>query len=110
MSYLSTAQVHVKAGAQLIARFDSDENPLAVLAAVRKIVVGALGSDSAVGLKAARGCTAIYITFFEDEFSISSIVVSLIRKGAHISYINDPEGQAGFMTPVVQGILAGVSA
>ena len=94
------------AGSQLIARFDSDEDPQAALALVRDVVMDSLGSESAVGLEAARGCTAIYITFFEKNLSIESIVIGLMLKGAQLSYINDPERQAGFMTPVVEGIPA----
>ena len=95
--------MRLKAGAQLIARFDSDEDPLAVLALVRKIVMGTLGSEVAVRLEVARGSTAVYIAFLEDDLSISGIVGGLKRQGAQLNFIADPDGQAGFMTLLAEG-------
>ena len=73
-----------------------------MLASVREIVFGTLGSGS-TQLEAAKGSIVIYITFMDDNVNISGIVVGLMRKGAQLSYIHDPDGQAGFMTPVFEG-------
>ena len=74
-------KVHVKAGAQLIARFSSETDPLGVLALVREVVVGALGSEFAVRLEVARGSTAVYIAFVEDILSITGILEGLLQQG-----------------------------
>ena len=97
-----TFQVRVKTGSQLIAVFNGGEDAVSTLASVRELVEGTLGSSSAQ-LEVAKGSIVIYITFMEDDVNISGVVVGLLRKGAQLSYINDPDGQAGFMTTVYEG-------
>ena len=93
----------MRAGSQLIAVMDSKEDACTVLATVHKLVVGVLGRESAVRLEAARGSIAVYITFLEDDLSISGIVGGLKRQGAQLTFITDPDGQAGYMTLVAEG-------
>lgn len=76
---------------------------IVVLASVREVVVEALGSETAVRLEVARGSTAVYIALLEDISSISGIVEGLKRQGAQLSFILDPDGQAGFMTLIAEG-------
>ncbi|KAK9827281.1 hypothetical protein WJX81_007914 [Elliptochloris bilobata] len=95
--------VRVEAGSQLIAHFDGDEEPLAKLATTRDLVVDVLGSEHAVRLEVARGSAVVYITFLKKDVAVGDIVVGLMLKGAQLTYISDPEGQAGFMTPVGEG-------
>ena len=92
----------MKSGSQLIAVFGGGKDAVSTLASVREIVCGTLGSGS-TQVEIAKGSIVIYITFMEDDVNISGVVVGLLRKGAQLSYINDPDGQAGFMTPVFEG-------
>ena len=97
------AQVHVKAGSRLVADFDSETDALEVLEWVRKLAAEAFGSESAVRLEAATGSVHIYITFVDDKSNISKFTVDLRRSGARITFIEDTNGQSGYMTPVAEG-------
>ena len=95
-------QVHVKAGSQLIALCDSHDKAEDVLASVRENVIG---RELAVHLEAATTSTTIYFTFIENDLRFSDIIEGLMRKGVRLSYIDDPDGQCGFMTPIATGLV-----
>ena len=100
------AQVRVRAGSQLFARFPCGMDALGVLGAVRKLAAEALGSESAVRVEVATGSVHIYITFLDEDLNISKFTLELRRKGARITFVEDPKGCFGYMTPVAAGMPA----
>ena len=97
-------QVRVRAGSQLVAHFPGDLDALEVLGMVRVLAAEALGSESAVRLEAARGSVHVYITFVDDNVDINKFASDLSRHGARITFVEDPNGQFGYMTPGGEGV------
>ena len=94
----------MRAGSRLTAMFQSWDDAQATLDMMKQLVAATLGSESAVRLEVARACIVVYITFLEEDLSIDRLVRELRRKGASLTFTEEPDCMSSSLVPVGEGV------